>query len=196
MIRINERQRQVLEGLEKYKLYSEIGEELGVTREYVRIIAKRLKDKMPENDPRYSLLSKNPRERRDELIKRTLESLSPELRYSGSAKTAHEEITEKLPFPICITKLYDVAADLGVIFYKESQEKKPLTIGDVFGFWKVKSRVPREPKSDAVFYFCECLLCHQTFRVRKNFLLDGRSQSCGSCAAKQRWKKIKGEVAA
>jgi len=71
--------------------------------------------------------------------------------------------------------------------------KTKLTVGQMFGYWKVLPD-PQDPdniwfsgqaKEGTILVRCECTSCGSTFEQRPSYLISNKTKSCRSCARKK-----------
>jgi hypothetical protein len=63
-------------------------------------------------------------------------------------------------------------------------------VGDQFGWWTIVEKLGKKGRQTK--WKCRCT-CGRVEEVFAGNVLQGKSTKCGSCAAKERWKRLKRE---
>lgn len=194
---LTDRQIHILSLLREYKNYTDIANELGVSKEAIRItipaIIRRLGDRI--NDPEYLCLLSTPSEFKRKSIQPILFGLcNTSTQYEGTFDDLFNKVSAELPFKLNKSFLRSICKESRIFCRKRSKkEKTPLEIGAIYGFWQVVKRSDNSP-ANSIMYDCKCILCGIVKPTSKNNIIRGLSKSCGKCAVSYRDAKGTAQV--
>ena len=177
----SERRSKILALLTENMTYSQIAAQVGVSRQCIQQLAKKL-----EGEKR-----KAPRKRQNDILRTELLNLADNKGGLSDRETVYKTISCKTSFSFSTTRLFQLASELNLKFGKPDQERTPIQKGALFGLWEVIERSMGNSEKDPIYYLCKCHGCGRKKHVKKYHLLTNRSTQCLSCAAKERWIKIK-----